>query len=64
MAYRGRSNVADYEFEWRGETAHAIKVFDGDEIYWLPKSQIEYEEGEGTVTVTIPDWLAREKGIA
>ena len=35
--------------------------------FWLPKSQIEvdpeeYEVGD-TVTVTLPEWLATEKGL-
>lgn len=37
----------------------------GKEIWvWLPKSQIEVEENkDGTCTVTMPEWLAHDKGL-
>jgi len=32
--------------------------------YWLPKSQVEIEENpDGTVIVTLPVWLAIDKGM-
>lgn len=37
--------------------------------YWLPKSMVEYErtgkkvDGFPEVTVTLPEWLATEKGL-
>jgi hypothetical protein len=37
-----------------------------DVEFWLPKSQIEYDEscGEGeTIDVQMPRWLADEKGL-
>lgn len=47
------------------ETANAILVDAGtDESCWIPKSQISAEE---IVTkrgqITIPEWLAKEKGL-
>lgn len=47
------------------ETEDAILlVVDGDE-YWLPKSQIAYDGERGdVVVVSIPDWLASEKGLS
>ena len=49
------------------ETAKAVLVSDGgDETYavWLPKSQIEVEVIKGNeVVVTIPEWLAHNKGL-
>lgn len=47
------------------ETEDAILlVIDGDE-YWLPKSQIDYDGERGdVVTVSVPDWLASEKGLS
>lgn len=44
------------------ETDKAIRVDDGKTQAWLPKSQIELEhERDGTVTITLPMWLAKEK---
>ena len=43
------------------------EVTERETWFWLPKSQIEvdpeeYEVGD-TVTVTLPEWLATEKGL-
>lgn len=49
------------------ETHLAVLVdHGGRELAWLPKSEIEIESngpGRGH-TVTLPQWLAEEKGIA
>ena len=48
------------------ESERAIKVDFGDEIHWLPKSQIKFEEDCKTddgVRLEIPEWLAKEKGL-
>lgn len=60
-----KSNLTDITVERRHETASAILVHDGDVQVWLPKGQIEIEEtGDGkTVIVTLPQWLAEEKGL-
>ena len=43
-----------------------LAVIDGDE-YWLPLSQIadsdDYEGGETDVTLSITEWIAKEKGL-
>lgn len=51
------------------ETEKAWLVTDGMEEYaiWIPKSQVEFdkedpEEGD-TVLMTIPKWLAIDKGL-
>lgn len=37
---------------------------DKDSAVWLPKSQIEYsEKGRGRCEVTLPEWLAVDKGL-
>lgn len=62
-----RKEIADFEFLFLAESEKAIKVSesqDGEPSFWLPKSQIEYEIKEGLVEVTMPIWLAREKGVA
>ena len=48
-------------------TEKAILVeYDGEEI-WLPRSQVsdgeQYEEGDTGVTISITEYIAREKGI-
>lgn len=56
----------DASFEFLHETDSAILVTDdgGKTKHWLPKSQIEFERlDNGLVEVTMPTWLAREKGI-
>lgn len=73
-----KSNLVDIACEIRQDdpTKKAIAVADGtmeevvdqrtgevterEKWFWLPRSQIEID-GEGTVT--LPDWLAREKGL-
>lgn len=60
-----KSDLTDITVTKRHETANAIQVHDGDNLVWLPKSQIEIEEtGDGkTLIVTLPQWLAEEKGL-
>jgi len=54
------------------ESGAAILFDDGEQQIWLPKSQIRIEDAPGNagsraleraVIVTIPDWLAKEKGL-
>lgn len=50
--------------EFLKDSGRAIKVSGGCIEEWLPKSQIEYNGEEGdTITVTMPNWLALEKGL-
>lgn len=61
-----KSDLIDVSLHWHGETAKAIKVSeDGrkDGAMWLPKSQIEFERNGEEVTVTMPEWLAEDKGL-
>lgn len=55
-------------------TLSAVQVRDGDNEFWLPLSQIYIEscgptklnargKPETPVTITVPDWLAKEKGL-
>jgi hypothetical protein len=35
-----------------------------DDAVWLPRSQIEYTtDRHGRTTVTLPEWLAEDKGL-
>lgn len=54
------------------ESGAAILFDDGEQQIWLPKSQIRIDDAPGNagartldraVIVTIPDWLAKEKGL-
>lgn len=63
-----RSDLVDLALELRAEKPLAIAVVDpakpGGAWVWLPKSQIEIErKGRGAVVVTLPAWLARDKGL-
>jgi hypothetical protein len=58
------SNLIDISAQLRGETDKAVRIFDGATTVWLPKSQVEVEHaGDGRVTVTMPEWLAKDKGL-
>lgn len=60
-----RKEIDDFKFTFIRETDKAILVSEGSEEFWLPKSQIEYDlMPDGTVEVTMPIWLAREKKVA
>lgn len=49
------------------QTERAILVNDSDDpdkAVWLPKSQVEFEEKAGDIVeVTLPEWLATERGL-
>lgn len=63
-----KKEIDDFTFYLLAETPKAIKVSETQDVvdaFWLPISQIEYEiRGDGTVEVTMPIWLAREKKVA
>jgi hypothetical protein len=60
--------LIEFSVEFRRQTEHALLVFDGFVEMWLPKSQLEYDkdldlERGVTFTVSVPEWLAEEKGL-
>lgn len=69
--------LTDIELIYLNKTDQAIKVTEGikDSLtgkqieYWLPISQIELDKDldklarNDLVTVTLPEWLAKEKGL-
>ena len=62
----GASDLHDFKLVLRREKPAAIAVSDPtkSESIWLPKSQIEWDHTSGgLVVVTMPEWLAREKGL-
>lgn len=60
------SKLVDLSLHYHLATDKAIMVSengDEDKAVWLPKSQIEYEIKKGSVEVTLPEWLAKAKGL-
>lgn len=55
------SKLVDIACEISVRTPKAIRIFDGDITEWVPLSQVEINEDDGTVTM--PEWLAKEKGF-
>ena len=60
--------LVDIECEVRSQTEKGIAIWDGEENQdgkeiwtWLPKSEVEVNEEDGTVTM--PTWLAKNKGL-
>lgn len=54
------------ELKW--ETKGAYKLFDGAHEVWVPKSKVKLKklrttDGVDDVSVVMPLWLAREKGV-
>lgn len=69
-----KSDLIDIEVYLVFETSKAILVSDEElppmgassrKVEWLPKSKIEYGRVafETVTTVTLPEWLANEKGL-
>lgn len=59
-AHRANHDLVDIAGECRAQTEKAVQFFDGDKLVWLPLSQIEVND-DGTVTM--PEWLAVDKGL-
>jgi hypothetical protein len=59
------AKIVDVEdLDIKNRTDKAILVDDGKVSVWLPLSQVEVEEyRDGTYTVTLPEWLAKDKGL-
>lgn len=55
-----KEKLIDIACKILNETDKAIRIDDGTKKEWLPKSQIE-DNKDGTVTM--PEWLAIEKGF-
>lgn len=56
-------DLIDIAVDLKAETDKAWLVFDGTKQGWVPKSQAElYKEGN-RITLTLPAWLAEEKGF-
>jgi hypothetical protein len=64
-----KSDVADYDLEYRRETRDGlcVRVDEDSEDFWLPKSKVQYENKNyrrgDPITVTIPEWLVTKHDI-
>jgi hypothetical protein len=61
-----KSDLVDIEVQIHHRTGKAVLVSDdGDreKAVWLPLAQIEVERFGSHHTVTMPEWLAVEKGL-
>ena len=66
-----KPDLVDFEVQIKHQTSQAILIFDPEDedrikTIWLPRSQIEIEykdQSERFATVTMPEWLAIEKGM-
>lgn len=63
-----RSDVIDIDVHVHVKTERAVLISetgDRDAAEWVPLSQVEVEMTSGsTARVTLPEWLAIEKGLA
>ena len=64
----GASDLVDVTLRLMKDNPLSIAVTDptkvGPKWIFLPKSQVEFvDKGHGVVVVTLPQWLAREKGL-
>lgn len=58
-----KTELVDLAVILKLETEKAYLVDGSGENVWLPKSQVEYyDDGKGGI-VTMPYWLAYEKGL-
>jgi hypothetical protein len=62
---------ADYDLLYvtQTEKALAVRRSEDDELVWLPKSQIEFDDSKehkrhAVIRVGIPDWLAEKHDLA
>jgi hypothetical protein len=65
------TNAADYEVLYvaQSEKALGIRRSEKEEIIWLPKSQIEFDDSKEykrhtVIRIGIPDWLAEKHDLA
>ena len=65
MGYRDEDEEVEIDVGVRHETDKAYLVYDGKREVWIPKSQIVdklVQKGK-IVQITLPEWLAKDKGL-
>lgn len=55
------NDLVEVSGEVRSETEKAYRFYDGKEYVWLPKSLCEWDKG--AKEMTMPEWLAQDKGL-
>lgn len=61
-----KSDIIDVTVHLHHQTDKAVLVSDTgdkDDAVWLPLSQIEIAPDGAVHVVTLPEWLAKEKGL-
>ena len=58
-----KSDLVDIACQLKHETAKAWLINDGTKDVWIPKSQSEIEGDADRCVITIPEWLAKDKGL-
>lgn len=61
-----KSDLVEVSVQLRHTTERAVLIFDGAAEVWLPISQIEVTPADpitGMTIITLPEWLAQEKGL-
>lgn len=58
-----KPELVDIAVMLKHETKSAYLVNDGTQDVWLPKSQCEFAQLGNDGVVTLPLWLAKEKGL-
>lgn len=53
--------IIEYDELIRSTEKAYLLIIEGDP-YWIPKSQVE-ELDKDNMTITIPEWLTKEKGL-
>ena len=58
------NKLIEFYAEIKRETDKAVLAFDGANDIWLPKSKITIKKlNVPDVEITLPEWLAKQKGI-
>ncbi|MGF7163309.1 hypothetical protein FHS85_004972 [Rhodoligotrophos appendicifer] len=58
------SNLIDIAVQVRHTTERAALVHEGAREAWIPLPKAELiSNGDGTHTLTCPEWLAKDKGL-
>ena len=63
---REEEDFVEVDCTVRAETGKALLIYDGKKEVWIPKSQIEEarKSKDGKINrVTLPEWLATDKGL-
>ena len=59
MPRHSENSLEDIAGQVLVETPKAYRFYDGKTTEWLPKSQVDWDEDKGVMTM--PYWLAKEK---